>query len=172
MTLDTALPHGSLQKAEVVRLPMASKVHLMVQGIRSITREVDEGWRHVDPEWVVAAMALTLFKGHSHIKNISPRRKPGDAPLPPGRHDNHYVYMHEDEGGSFTWERLIAGAGSDEAVKLGANHHDLTMESLTTTTTRARRAWKTREDAIGESLRLYEGHRPKPSLPRPHGGIL
>ncbi|HEX3881545.1 MAG TPA: hypothetical protein VHW66_02695 [Stellaceae bacterium] len=149
--LTVAIPHGSLVEA-------LSDGHVRVQGIKS-TIEPKRGTRRVDPEWLIVAIALTLYGAHSRIKNTSERRRPdGTQTSPqdlPGGHPWHYVYVHHDGQGGTTWDRLIANAGPGDKVDLcDTDHHDLTMKALTLNEGANGRATSTREDAIRTALGL------------------
>ncbi len=146
------LPHGSIAEAWLEETDAGPRVAVRIKGLRS-TIEDDDGIRYVDPEWFVLSLALTIYRGHSHIKNISPRMKPGDDPPPPEVHAYHYVYMFRDENG-IPWQRLIAGAGSGEDVKLAPEHRDLRMQALSIIPG-PNRTYRGREEAIEEALRLY-----------------
>jgi hypothetical protein len=145
--IKSVIPHASLVSAQVVETEGGLRVKAKIKGIKQ-TREAgdEEGYREVDPEWFVLALALTTFGNgcHSHIKRTSPTDA---SPL-------HYVYIFED-GLGLTWQHLIAGAGAGEEAQLGPNHKVLCMEELTLAPS-ARRTWKDRETAIGEALRLYQ----------------
>lgn len=151
--IKATVSHGSLVGAEVLETPSGPRVAVKIKGIKQ-SREIgdDEGIRAVDPEWFVLALILTIFGGHSHIKNISPRRKPVDPPPLPNTHDSHYVYIFEDARG-FTWQHLIAGAGRGQEAQLG-DHRILCMEELTLAPRKG--PWKERATAIDEALRLYQ----------------
>jgi hypothetical protein len=132
------LPHGSITKAWIddARDAVAFRI-----GERNA--------RYCDPEAFVMQLALTMFGGHAHIDDNSPRAQD------PKIKRLHYIWLLNAHGGGpkFTLQRIIAGAGAWEAVRLMADHHDLRMRSLRIV--HGGGAFQTREDAIQRALFLY-----------------